>query len=116
MEALVAAGMTDGGEGVDHAFVPDVALEDGAVIEGCDWQLVARWTPGHIGNHLSLAWGDRVFTGDHVMGWATSIVSPPMATWHSSWPAAARCRGRGTPGSIRGMATRWMTPRRGWPS
>lgn len=77
MRALVAQGLTSGGEGVDRDFAPDVQLEDGQVIEGPDWQLQVIWTPGHIGNHISLRYGDAVLTGDHVMGWATSIVSPP---------------------------------------
>lgn len=77
MKSLVAQGLTSGGEGVDHGFAPDVQLEDGEVIEGDGWALDLMWTPGHIGNHISLALGDAVFTGDHVMGWATSIVSPP---------------------------------------
>lgn len=66
-----------GGEGVDHAFAPDLLLADGAELAGPDWHLVAHWTPGHMGNHLCFAWGARVFSGDHVMGWATTLVSPP---------------------------------------
>ncbi|MHC0053174.1 MBL fold metallo-hydrolase [Actibacterium sp. D379-3] len=66
-----------GGEGVDHAFRPDETLADGAVLHGDGWSVTALWTPGHMANHLSFAWGDALFTGDHVMGWATSMVSPP---------------------------------------
>ncbi len=66
-----------GGEGVDHRFQPDILLADGAEIRGGDWALTALWTPGHMGNHLCFARQDHVFTGDHVMGWATSMVSPP---------------------------------------
>ncbi|MCT8329098.1 MBL fold metallo-hydrolase [Albidovulum sediminis] len=77
MADLALEGALGGGEGVDAAFRPDVAIGDGAVIDGDGWTLRAIHTPGHIGNHLCLAWGDRVFSGDHVMGWATSLVSPP---------------------------------------
>ena len=77
MARLAAAGALGGGEGIDAAFLPDLTLADGALVEGAGWTLRAIHTPGHIGNHLCLAWGDRVFSGDHVMGWATSLVSPP---------------------------------------
>jgi len=77
MADLVARGMTGGGEGIDAAFQPDRCLQDNEVVEGTDWRVTALWTPGHIGNHLSFAWGDALFTGDHVMGWASSLVSPP---------------------------------------
>ncbi|WP_296427596.1 MBL fold metallo-hydrolase [Yoonia sp.] len=77
MRALADQGLTGGGEGMDQAFAPDVVLADGAQIIGADWQLTALHTPGHIGNHLCFCWNDIVFTGDHVMGWASSLVSPP---------------------------------------
>ena len=66
-----------GGEGLDHAFVPDRLLADGTVISGPDWQLTAVHTPGHLGGHLCFGWGDTLLTGDHVMGWAPSLISPP---------------------------------------
>jgi glyoxylase-like metal-dependent hydrolase (beta-lactamase superfamily II) len=77
MEALAQRVGIGGGEGVDRAFLPDTVLADDTVIEGSGWQLRAIWTPGHFGNHLSFQWEDRVFSGDHVMGWASSLVSPP---------------------------------------
>lgn len=77
METLAHQDMVGGGEGVDTDFAPEVALNDGDVIAGDGWSLTARWTPGHMANHLSFAWGDALFSGDHVMGWATSLVSPP---------------------------------------
>jgi glyoxylase-like metal-dependent hydrolase (beta-lactamase superfamily II) len=77
MERLAAEGLAGGGEGLDRGFVPDIALEDGAEVAGEGWQLRVHWTPGHVGNHICLGWGDRMFTGDHVMGWASSLVSPP---------------------------------------
>ncbi|MDT8853690.1 MBL fold metallo-hydrolase [Paracoccaceae bacterium Fryx2] len=76
MQRLAEAGMA-GGEGVDHGFAPDRCLEDGERLEGDGWVLEAIHTPGHMGNHLCFAWGDRLFSGDHVMGWSSSLVSPP---------------------------------------
>jgi hydroxyacylglutathione hydrolase len=65
------------GEGLDLTFTPDTLLAHGDRIPGPDWELVAHHTPGHLGGHLCLALGQTLFSGDHVMGWATSIVSPP---------------------------------------
>jgi hydroxyacylglutathione hydrolase len=77
MAALEAQGLTDGGEGIDRAFRPDVVLEDGAVWRGAVGEVRALHTPGHMGNHLCLMWEGVGFSGDHVMGWASSLVSPP---------------------------------------
>ncbi|MFM2354960.1 MAG: hypothetical protein RLZZ528_696 [Pseudomonadota bacterium] len=68
-----------GGEGLDLAFRPDRVIPDRAVIASDDWQLQALHTPGHLGGHLCLDLASRgiCFSGDHVMGWSTSIVSPP---------------------------------------
>jgi hydroxyacylglutathione hydrolase len=65
------------GEGLDLAFTPDRRLADGDRLTGPDWELRAIHTPGHLGGHICLAQGGTLFSGDHVMGWATSIVSPP---------------------------------------
>jgi len=77
MRELAARGLSRAGEGIDARFHPDERLDDGARIEGEDWALTAHWTPGHLGNHLCFCFGDVVFTGDLVMGWASSLVSPP---------------------------------------
>lgn len=77
MTRLAAAGMAGGGEGVDTEFVPDATLADGEEIAGAGWQLTALHMPGHFGGHLCFAWGRALFSGDHVMGWASSLVSPP---------------------------------------
>lgn len=77
MRRLVTAGLQGGGEGLDPAFVPDRRLSDGEVIRGPDWALRALHTPGHLGSHLCFAWEEVLFSGDHVMGWAPSLVSPP---------------------------------------
>ncbi|MFU1476990.1 MBL fold metallo-hydrolase [Roseovarius sp. C7] len=77
MQRLAEAGDIGGGEGVDHGFTPDILLPDNGVLEGDGWQLTALWTPGHLGNHLCFVWQDSIFCGDLVMGWASSLVSPP---------------------------------------
>ncbi|MFV0383615.1 MBL fold metallo-hydrolase [Paracoccus sp. (in: a-proteobacteria)] len=77
MQGLAGAGLIGGGEGVDAGFAPDRCLTDGETVHGTGWTLSALWTPGHFGNHLCFACGDSVFSGDLVMGWASSLVSPP---------------------------------------
>jgi glyoxylase-like metal-dependent hydrolase (beta-lactamase superfamily II) len=75
------------GEGLDHAFTPDQRLADGDTLTGPDYSLTALHTPGHLGGHLCLAMGATLFSGDHVMGWSTTIVSPPdgdMAAYMAS--------------------------------
>lgn len=63
----------------DIAFRPDLRLADGAVVEGEGWRLAAVHTPGHTSNHIALALEGTglLFSGDHVMGWSTTIVAPP---------------------------------------
>ena len=66
-------------EGGDMEFDPDVRVSHGDVIEGGDWSAECVYTPGHTSNHMcfQLREGNALFTGDHVMGWSTSIISPP---------------------------------------
>ncbi|SNT26077.1 MBL fold metallo-hydrolase [Antarctobacter heliothermus] len=94
MQALAEGGLVGGGEGVDRAFVPDRMLADGDVIEGSDWRVEALHTPGHMANHLSFAWGDVLFSGDLVMGWASSLVSPPDGDLTAFMASLARLQGR----------------------
>jgi glyoxylase-like metal-dependent hydrolase (beta-lactamase superfamily II) len=63
----------------DFTFKPDVALADGDCVAGPDWTLEAVETPGHTSNHLCFAWleANALFSGDHVMGWSTTVISPP---------------------------------------
>lgn len=77
MQALDAADMAGGGEGVDNAFTPSNTLSDGDRVEGEDWHLDVLHTPGHFAGHLSFRWNEIVFSGDHVMDWSSSLVSPP---------------------------------------
>lgn len=69
----------DSPEGGDRSFDPDHAVPDGGLIRGDGWTLEAIHTPGHISNHLCFALKEDnvLLSGDHVMGWSTSIVSPP---------------------------------------
>ncbi len=63
----------------DTTFKPDVALADGETVAGDGWALTAIHTPGHTANHLAFALQGTgiLFSADHVMAWATSIVAPP---------------------------------------
>ena len=63
----------------DKDYAPDRVLEDGEQMRGTDWTLTAVHTPGHTSNHLCFALEESgaLFTGDHVMGWSTSVVVPP---------------------------------------
>jgi glyoxylase-like metal-dependent hydrolase (beta-lactamase superfamily II) len=66
-------------EGADYAFKPDQLLADSAIIDGDGWTIEAIATPGHLSNHLCFALREEraLFTGDHIMGWATTVVAPP---------------------------------------
>ena len=77
MHELAQSGLAGGGEGIDEQFRPDQILRDGDTVAGDGWELNVIHTPGHIGNHICLGWGDACLTADHVMGWASSLVSPP---------------------------------------
>lgn len=77
MQLLASSGLAGGGEGVDKNFCPDMQVSDGDVIRGPDWTLDVFHTPGHFGNHIAFGFEDMCFVGDHVMGWASSLVSPP---------------------------------------
>lgn len=76
-------------EAFDTTYAPDRVLADGESVAGDGWTLEAVATPGHTSNHLCLALVESgaLFTGDHVMGWSTSVISPPdgdMAAYMAS--------------------------------
>jgi glyoxylase-like metal-dependent hydrolase (beta-lactamase superfamily II) len=76
-------------EGGDWDFTPDVTIGDGDEIVGAGWRFEAVHTPGHTSNHLCFALPDAgiLFSGDHVMGWSTSVIAPPdgdMAAYMAS--------------------------------
>jgi glyoxylase-like metal-dependent hydrolase (beta-lactamase superfamily II) len=69
-------------ESTDRDFVPDVAVRSGDVVaSGPSWRMQALHTPGHTSNHTCFTLDDgstrTLFTGDHVMGWSTTVVAPP---------------------------------------
>jgi glyoxylase-like metal-dependent hydrolase (beta-lactamase superfamily II) len=63
----------------DAGFRPHVRLRDGDMIEGAGWTIETMATPGHASNHLCyvLREENALFSGDHVMGWSTTVISPP---------------------------------------
>jgi glyoxylase-like metal-dependent hydrolase (beta-lactamase superfamily II) len=65
--------------GDDFGFKPDVVAQDGETFSGPDWTLEALMTPGHTSDHMCLALREEnaLFSGDHIMGWSTTVVSPP---------------------------------------
>ncbi|WP_294252572.1 MBL fold metallo-hydrolase [uncultured Sphingomonas sp.] len=73
----------------DTGYAPDRVLGDGEQVAGQGWTLTAVATPGHTSNHLCFALEESgaLFTGDHVMGWSTTVVAPPdgnMAAYMAS--------------------------------
>ena len=86
-----------GEEGGDWDFTPDVVVLDGDQIDGKGWRFEAVHTPGHTSNHLCFALPDSgiLFSGDHVMGWSTSVIAPPdgdMAAYMASLDKLLRRR------------------------
>jgi glyoxylase-like metal-dependent hydrolase (beta-lactamase superfamily II) len=61
----------------DGDYAPDRALADGEALESDGKPIVAVATPGHTSNHLCFAYEGALFSGDHVMGWSTTVVVPP---------------------------------------
>ena len=66
-------------EGADWDFKPDITVKHGDVLEGRDWSFECVHTPGHTSNHICYQYRETqaLFSGDHVMGWSTTIVAPP---------------------------------------
>jgi glyoxylase-like metal-dependent hydrolase (beta-lactamase superfamily II) len=91
-------------EAHDQDFRPDVVLEGGEPLEGPGWTLEALATPGHASNHMAFVFKEEnaLFSGDHVMGWSTTVVAPPdgdMGAYYRSLDAVA----------ARGFSTLWPT-------
>ncbi len=80
----------------DTGYAPDAVLADGERVEGDGWSLQAVATPGHTSNHLAFALpqAQALFSGDHVMGWSTSIVSPPDGDMGAYMASLERLLGR----------------------
>jgi glyoxylase-like metal-dependent hydrolase (beta-lactamase superfamily II) len=76
------SGLEDGvkmEEGGDRDFAPDIRVKDGDIIEGDGFTVECVYTPGHTSNHMCFALKEEqaLFSGDHVMGWSTTVVTPP---------------------------------------
>jgi hydroxyacylglutathione hydrolase len=94
LNPALAGLLPSSGEGLDHGFAPDRRIGEGDRLTGPDWELSVLHTPGHLGGHLCLALGDILFTGDHVMGWASSIVSPPEGEMGAYMASLRRLQGQ----------------------
>nr|WP_314436652.1 MBL fold metallo-hydrolase [uncultured Brevundimonas sp.] len=97
-----ASGALD--EDDDADFAPDIILTGGEIIKGDSWTMEAVFTPGHASNHMAFALREEnaLFSGDHVMGWSTTVVAPPdgnMRDYLNSLDAVA----------ARNFATLWPT-------
>jgi len=92
--------LEDDGPRADAAFDPDYRpdriLEDGETVSGVGWTLEALATPGHTSNHLCFALRETgaLFSGDHVMGWSTTVVSPPDGDMAAYMRSLDKCLGR----------------------
>ena len=97
-----ASGALD--EDDDEAFAPDVVLTGGEILDGDRWTIEAMATPGHASNHMAFVLREEnaLFSGDHIMGWSTTVVAPPdgdMAAYMASLDAVI----------ARGFSTIWPT-------
>lgn len=90
--------------GDDLQFRPDVKLSDGDVIRGPGWTIEAIATPGHTSNHFcfKLKEENALFSGDHVMGWSTTVISPPDGDMGDYFASLEKIRSRG-------FSTLWPT-------
>ena len=77
MLSLIDSGYESGSEGIDYEFNPDNLIKNNENFELNNNVISAIHTPGHMGNHVCFQYGKVLFSGDHVMDWATSMVSPP---------------------------------------
>jgi glyoxylase-like metal-dependent hydrolase (beta-lactamase superfamily II) len=84
-------------EGDDAVFRPDVEVEEGQVFSGSGWTVEAIATPGHASNHVAYALREEnaLFSGDHVMGWSTTVVTPPDGDMGDYLSSLQRVRERG---------------------
>ncbi len=121
MVRLHAAGLTGGGEGIDPDFLPDTTIAEGDEVTGDGWRVQVLHTPGHFAGHLAFQFNDAILSGDHVMDWSSSLVSPPdgdlaafMATSHRLRDHGARLLLPGHGGGITDPADRlnWLIEHR----
>ena len=83
-------------EYIDASFTPDIILKDGDTVKGSNWTLEALFTPGHAPDHLCLALPEQkvLFSGDHVMGWNTTVVAPPEGSMSAYMASLEKLVGR----------------------
>ncbi|WP_116234651.1 MBL fold metallo-hydrolase [Parasphingopyxis lamellibrachiae] len=76
----------------DSSYAPDRVLEDGELLTGEGWTLETVATPGHTSNHLCYALheAEAMFTGDHIMGWSTTVIAPPDGDMKSYMESLAK--------------------------
>ncbi|MFT3725460.1 MAG: MBL fold metallo-hydrolase [Hyphomonadaceae bacterium] len=91
-------------EGGEAGFKPDVLVNDGDVFGANDWTLEAIATPGHMSNHVCFALKEEnaLFSGDHIMGWSTTVISPPDGNMRQYFASLDKIRARG-------FSTLWPT-------
>jgi glyoxylase-like metal-dependent hydrolase (beta-lactamase superfamily II) len=94
MRRLAEEGALGGGEGVDPSFSPTRPIAEGERLCGPWGEIEVLATPGHMANHLSFAWSGALFSGDLVMGWSTSLVSPPDGDMTAFMASLARLEAR----------------------
>jgi glyoxylase-like metal-dependent hydrolase (beta-lactamase superfamily II) len=77
-------------------FQPDVSLCEGGTVSGSGWSLEAIPTPGHTSNHIcyALAQENALFSGDHIMGWSTTVITPPDGDMTDYLASLERIRAR----------------------
>jgi len=80
-----------------HRFRPDVTIADGQILSGPGWTLEAVFTPGHASNHVAYALTEEnaLFCGDHIMGWSTTVISPPDGDMSQYYASLDRVQARG---------------------
>ena len=111
----LAAGEVDTMEGSgDTEYRPDREMREGDTIEGPGWTLEAIETPGHTANHLAFALPQEqaLFSGDHVMGWSTTIVGPPDGSMTAFMALARQAQGARRRGVLAGHGGAVLQPQR----
>ena len=110
MQRLARRGLSGGGEGVDAHFRPDHTVSEGDRIEGIAWSVDVLHTPGHFAGHLAFACEQGVISGDHVMDWSSSLVSPPDGDLTAFMATSERLRDLAPPRLFPGHGRAIETP------
>lgn len=101
-------------EGADGRFTPDIEINDGQVLIGPGWSLEALTTPGHTSNHVCFALKEEnaLFCGDHIMGWSTTVITPPDGDMGDYFASLEKVKARGfdTLWPTHGAPIRAVTP------